>query len=69
MKRYDRYKSRNGYIFEIIDIAKDGQDCSIDMVIYVNLTSTKDHAPGQIWVTRKDIFESKMTRISGAMLL
>lgn len=69
MKPYDRYKSRNGYIFEVIYIGKNGEDCSIDMVIYVNLTSTKDHAPGQIWATRKDIFESKMTRISGAMLL
>lgn len=53
------YLSRNGFRFEVVDIAKAGNDCSIDMVVYMNLDATNDFSPGQKWVLELESFVSK----------
>lgn len=53
------YLSRNGFMFEVVDIAKAGGDCSIDMVVYMNLDATNDFPPGQKWVLELESFIRK----------
>lgn len=50
------YHSPSGVPFLVIGKAAHGQDCSLGMVIYKNLTATKDYAPGKIWVIEETLF-------------
>ena len=59
------YLTRNGFRFEVVDIAKAGSDCSIDMVVYVNLDATNDFPPGPKWVLELESFISKFKLDSG----
>lgn len=51
-----RYRSASGYLFKVKEIAAHAQDCSIAMVVYVNLEPTFDAAPGKTWVLEETIF-------------
>lgn len=58
-----KFKSKSGCIFEVLNIARHGQICSIQMVLYTNLTPTRDYGVGEIWVIDKNIFKRRMERI------
>ena len=51
-----RYLSTSGYLFEVKGLAAHAQDCSITMVIYVNLEPTFDAPSGRTWVLEESIF-------------
>ena len=55
----DIYLSGKGFRFLVVDIAKAGSDCSIDMVVYLNLDATNDFPPGQKWVLELESFVRK----------
>ncbi|QZA70879.1 hypothetical protein AH06_103 [Erwinia phage AH06] len=50
------YLSPSGLPFEVLYIAAHGQDCTVPMIIYRNLTATYDKPIGQIWTTSESLF-------------
>jgi hypothetical protein len=50
------YLSPSGLPFEVLFLAAHGQDCTVPMVIYRNLTPTYDKPAGQIWTTSESLF-------------
>lgn len=48
--------SGSGYRFEVLHLAKHGQDCSFGMIVYTNLEPTSDTETGDIWVMSESLF-------------
>lgn len=65
MKAGDIYRSNRGYLFEIVTIAKHGQSCDIEVVVYKSITDTLDASLGQVWVIDKQIFGKRMEFVRG----
>lgn len=55
------YRSkRSGIRFRALQYAKHGQDCSVGMVVYMNLDQTEDSAPFSMWVMEESLFLKRM---------
>lgn len=50
------YKSRSDIPFLVLYIGKHGQDCSLPMVVYTNLTDTSDTTKKTIWAMEESLF-------------
>ena len=55
------YFSKSGCRFIVTGIARHGQDCSHQMVVYVNLDDTVDAKVGKLWVISESIFLNRMS--------
>lgn len=56
-----KYKSSNN-IFEVLGFCQHGQDCSIRMILYTNLTTT-DYPPNTKWVLEESLFIKKFKEL------
>lgn len=50
------YYSKSGIPFQVLHIARHGQDCSWPMVVYKNLEPTIDAPINTIWTIAESIF-------------
>lgn len=55
------YISRNGYRCQVLMLAQHAQDCSVGMVVYVNLDPTFDSPVGRKWVMTESLFLKRFT--------
>lgn len=53
------YLSKAGLPFRVAEKARHGQDCSVPMIVYVNLVPTPDAPKGTIWVVSESFFLSR----------
>lgn len=56
-----KYRSAGGWLFEVLDIVRHAQDCSIAMVVYIALEPTFDSPAGSKWVLEESIFLKRFT--------
>lgn len=56
-----KYRSSGGWAFEVLDIVRHAQDCSIAMVVYVALEPTFDSPEGSRWVLEESLFLKRFT--------
>ena len=57
----EKYCSSSGWVFEVIDIVRHAQDCSITMVVYIALEPTFDSPEGSRWVLEESLFLKRFT--------
>ena len=50
------YLSKSGIEFKVLHLGKHGQDCTLPMVVYTNLTPTKDAPALTVWVMGETLF-------------
>lgn len=50
------YTTHNKRPFKVIDFSRHGQDCSIQLVHYVNLLPTSDYPPNTKWTVEYNYF-------------
>jgi len=55
------YRSPSGLPFQVLAKAAHGQDCSVPMIVYQNLTATYDYPPGKVWVESESMFLKQFT--------
>ncbi|QMV48217.1 hypothetical protein PQC36_gp047 [Proteus phage Vb_PmiP-P59] len=49
-------------LVQVIDFAKMGNDCTIDLIIYINLEVSYDgHPVGTKWAMNRSLFEKEFT--------
>jgi hypothetical protein len=58
------YHSRSKIPCKILDVCQHGQDCSIRMIYYTNLTPTFDSPAGKRWVMEESLFLSIFNEIA-----
>lgn len=59
------YRSRSGYLFKVLAIARHGQDCSVSMVLYRALEATFDSPAGSLWTMEYNLFLSRFSEVEG----
>lgn len=57
----ETYYSKSGLPFKVLHMARHAQDCSLAMVVYVNLEPTIDAPVNTIWVLSESMFLSRMS--------
>lgn len=57
------YLSKVGLPFRVLHKAKHGQDCTVPMVVYVNLTPTFDAPTGTVWTVSESFFLGRFSEL------